>query len=105
MKPDKSKQHWNSRDMTKTSDDSCCPLTSNPRLRIAVDSQIASIKDRFPKGVAQPALRALFRAGFKKLEELTKISQEELLSMHGVGPKAVRSIREGLVAKGLDFRK
>ena len=67
-----------------------------------VDSQIASIKDRFPKGIAQPALRALFRAGFKKLEELTKISQEEFLSMNGVGPKAVRSIREGLVAKGLN---
>jgi len=25
--------------------------------------------------------------------------------MLGVGPKAVRSIREGLAAKGLDFRK
>lgn len=89
----------------KGSDASCCPLTSNPRLRLASDAQTASIKVHFPKGIAQPALRALFAAGFTTLEQLTTISENELLDLHGLGPNAVRKIRAGLHERGLDLRK
>lgn len=89
----------------KGSDASCCPLTSKPSLRLASDAQTASIKDNFPKGIAQPALRALFAAGFTTLEQLATTSENELLGLHGMGSNAVRKLRDGLHEEGLDFRK
>jgi len=49
-----------------------CPLISNPRLRLATDAQTATIKDNFPSGIAQPALRALFTAGIAYVRTLPK---------------------------------
>lgn len=89
---------------SKVSVASCCPLTSKPRLRLASDAQAASIKGNFPKGIAKPALRALFAAGFTTLEQLTTVSENELLGLHGLGPNAVRKIRDGLHEKGMDLR-
>ena len=79
-------------------------MSKEPRLRLASDVQTDSIKDRFPKGVARPALRALYAAGFTTLDQLTKLSESELLALHGMGPNAVQKLREGLNAQGLDFR-
>lgn len=75
---------------------SCCPLTSNPRERLASDQQIATIREQFPAGVAAPALRALYAAGYRTLKDVVKITDEDLLSLHGMGPKAVRLIREAI---------
>lgn len=75
-----------------------------PRLRLASDAQTASIKAAFPPGIAQPALRALYAAGFTTLEQLASISETELLAMHGIGPNAGRKLCEGLKAIGLRFR-
>ncbi|HND51794.1 MAG TPA: hypothetical protein PLV92_05335 [Pirellulaceae bacterium] len=79
-------------------------MSKEPRLRLASDVQTDSIKDRFPKGVARPALRALYAAGFTTLDQLTKLSESELLALHGMGPNAVQKLREGLNAQGLNFR-
>lgn len=57
----------------------------------------------WPKGVAKPAQRALASAGFSKLTQLTKISEADLLKLHGMGPKAIRLLREALAEKGLSF--
>jgi DNA-directed RNA polymerase alpha subunit len=56
----------------------------------------------FPK-TSQPAQRALNNAGYTHLEQLTKVSESELLKLHGMGPKALRILREALHAKGLSF--
>ena len=53
--------------------------------------------DKFPKGVPQPAIRALTEAGFAKLDDLSGASEAELLKLHGVGPKAIRIIQQALV--------
>lgn len=66
---------------------------------------MTSVKDAFPDGLARPALRALARAGFKCLDELAGLREEELLSLHGMGPKAVKKLREALLSKGLSFRE
>jgi len=50
-----------------------------------------------------PALRELALAGYTRLEHLTKVSEKELLKIHGVGPKAIRILREALQTKGLSF--
>lgn len=56
----------------------------------------------FPKTSA-PAQRALNAAGYYRLEQLTQISEAELLRLHGMGPKAIGILRQALQEKGLAF--
>lgn len=64
-----------------------------------------ALRRDFPPGVAEPALRALAAAGYTRLEQLTAVTEAELAKLHGVGPKAIRLLREALTAKGLTFRE
>ncbi|ANE46092.1 hypothetical protein SY83_07125 [Paenibacillus swuensis] len=57
-----------------------------------------------PSNIGQPATRALRAAGYFKLGQLTQITQQELLKLHGVGPKAVERLGQALVAQGKSFR-
>jgi hypothetical protein len=57
-----------------------------------------------PRGIGQPALRAFANAGYRRLEQFAGVSAAELARLHGVGPKAIRLLREALAAKGLAFR-
>jgi len=56
-----------------------------------------------PEKLAKPARRALEGAGFVRLEQLTKVSEAEVLGLHGMGPKAMEQVRHALDAKGLSF--
>jgi DNA-directed RNA polymerase alpha subunit len=56
-----------------------------------------------PPGLAKPAQRALTKAGYSRLEQFTKLSEEEVLQLHGMGPKALDQIRRALAAKSLSF--
>ncbi|MFD0203380.1 MULTISPECIES: MmcQ/YjbR family DNA-binding protein [Saccharothrix] len=47
-----------------------------------------------PKGIGRPATQALANAGLTTLAQVAALSDAELLAMHGVGPKAVRVLRE-----------
>ena len=60
-------------------------------------------KNDFPPGLAQPALRALSAAGYTRLEQLSSVTEAELLKLHGMGPKALGLIRSALHARGLTF--
>ena len=57
----------------------------------------------WPQGVAKPAQRALASAGFSELSQLTQISEADLLQLHGMGPKAIRHLREALAEQNLTF--
>lgn len=57
----------------------------------------------FPPGLSQPALRALRGAGYTSLEAVAAVSPQELLQLHGLGPKAIRLLRPALAARGLAF--
>lgn len=48
------------------------------------------------QNIGNPARRALADACITRLEQLTKVSEKELLKLHGVGPKANRLLREAL---------
>lgn len=50
-----------------------------------------------------PATRALAAAGYTDLSRLADVSEEELKALHGVGPKAVRVLREALAERGLSL--
>lgn len=56
-----------------------------------------------PRTIGNPATRAITGAGYWRLEQLTGVSAKELLALHGVGPKAVRLLREALAERGLAF--
>lgn len=56
-----------------------------------------------PPGLAAPARRALASAGYTTLAQLTQITEADLLQLHGMGPKAVGTLRAALEARGLAF--
>jgi DNA-directed RNA polymerase alpha subunit len=60
-------------------------------------------KNDLPAGIGQPATRALAAAGYTNLEQLSSVTEAELLKLHGMGPKALGLIRSALQAKGLSF--
>lgn len=64
---------------------------------------MSEIKNDLPDGLAKPAQRALAGAGYSRLEQLTKVTEKEILALHGMGPKAVRLLRETLAEKGWAF--
>ena len=60
-------------------------------------------KTDFPHNIGNPARQALEVAGYTKLKQLTKVTEAELGKLHGMGPKALRILRETLEAKGMSF--
>ena len=68
-------------------------------------SKITPDQHDFPPGLSQPALRALFHAGYTRLAQLTKATEKEIADLHGMGPKGIRLLKEALTAKGKAFAK
>ena len=68
-----------------------------------MNSQSKSSENNLPIGIGKPASRALEAAGIKNLTDFTKVSEEELLKLHGMGPKALRIIAAALEVHGLNF--
>lgn len=58
------------------------------------------IPEDLPAGLASPALRALRRAGYTRLDQLTSVRASELGRLHGMGAKAIGQIRVALAARG-----
>jgi hypothetical protein len=74
-----------------------CPICSGEEMKEKYGSE-------FPK-IGAPAFRALDSAGIFRLKDLTKFREEQLLALHGVGPKALRLLRDALNRKGLSFQR
>jgi DNA-directed RNA polymerase alpha subunit len=53
--------------------------------------------------ISNPARRALAAAGLERLEDLTRVSEKELMRLHGMGPKAFNVIEDAIQKKGLAF--
>lgn len=62
-------------------------------------------KEGFLSLVSAPARRALTQNGIETLEQLSKWTTEELLTLHGLGPTAIPRLSKALKEKGLSFRK
>jgi hypothetical protein len=91
------------RESKKKSGGSICPLVTDKRKRKAADRATAAIQGAFPPGVARPALRALASAGYTRLEQLTKAREADLMSLHGMGPKAIGILKDALGKQGKSF--
>ena len=57
-----------------------------------------------PASLGGPATRALAGAGITSLADVAARSEQELLALHGVGPRAIRILSEELAARGMVFR-
>jgi hypothetical protein len=56
-----------------------------------------------PRNIGAPATRALTAAGYTELGQLVNVPAAELAKLHGVGPKALRLLREALQAQGMSL--
>lgn len=56
-----------------------------------------------PVNLGKPARRALEGAGYVRLEQLTDVTEAELLKLHGIGPSSIEPLRQALADKGLSF--
>jgi hypothetical protein len=63
-----------------------------------------SAKEAWPKGVAQPAQRALAAAGYANVDQLANAREAELAALHGMGAKALDILRNALKQRGKSFR-
>lgn len=55
--------------------------------------------------IGKPATNALQNSGITNLEQLTQYDEKTVLQLHGVGPKAVRILKETLESQNLSFKK
>ena len=53
--------------------------------------------DALPSGLGAPATRALAAAGITTLTDVRAVGIDKVGDLHGVGPKAIRLLREALV--------
>lgn len=53
-----------------------------------------------PRSIGRPATRALAEAGITTLDGVARLSETELASLHGVGPKAVGILQRALAERG-----
>ncbi|WP_037356902.1 hypothetical protein [Amycolatopsis orientalis] len=60
----------------------------------AAGTAVAGEVGDLPKAIGSPATRALHAAGITTLAHTAEWTDAELLALHGVGPKAVRLLRE-----------
>jgi hypothetical protein len=57
-----------------------------------------------PNEIGKTAARALSLSGVRSLEQAAHHSREELLAIHGVGPKAIRILEAALAVEGLALK-
>lgn len=63
------------------------------------------LQSDFPEKIGAPALRGLHGAKLTKLSMLTKYTEKEMRALHGVGPKAIRLLKDALRKEGKTFKK
>ncbi|MCW5714274.1 MAG: hypothetical protein KIT43_07180 [Bauldia sp.] len=54
---------------------------------------------------SRPAAGALAEAGIASLEDLARRTEQEVLELHGMGPKAFGLLKAAMAEKGLSFAK
>ena len=79
----------------KTSDRPTCPICENKR----------KPKNSFLSVLSAPARRALENKGITTLKQLSKLSEEEILKLHGMGPASMPKLRTALQDEGMSFKK
>jgi hypothetical protein len=86
----------------RTHPSSNCPVT---RGEVDLDRYAALDGAWQELGLAAPARRALVDAGLRRLEDLAKLSEERVRSLHGIGPNALAKLKVAMKKAGVAFHK
>ncbi len=70
--------------------------------RVSMKATSNQQESDLPK-MSQPARRALASIGIERLKQLTKVSEAEIMQLHGMGPKALGELRRAMADMGLSF--
>jgi DNA-directed RNA polymerase alpha subunit len=57
----------------------------------------------WPAGLSRPAISALEAAGIAGMAALAQHTEKYVASLHGMGPKGIRILKQELAAQGLSF--
>lgn len=79
----------------KSSDCPTCPVCENER----------KPKYGFLSLLSAPARRALENKGITTLNKLSIFTENEILSLHGMGPSSIPKLKKVLKDNGLSFKK
>ena len=71
---------------------------------MATRNSAPNVDTAFPRGIGQPATRALNNAGYTALDQLASVREKDLSALHGMGPKALGILKMALAEKGKSFR-
>ena len=52
------------------------------------------LSNELPPAIGKPALNALHNANVTTLQQIASMTDKELLALHGIGPKAIRILKE-----------
>jgi len=63
------------------------------------------VPTEYPDRIGKVAARALALNGYTRYEQLTMVNPKELLTMHGIGARAIRILDEELRSRGLSFAR
>ncbi len=55
--------------------------------------------------LAAPAQRALAGAGVTRLSDFTRMTEADVMALHGIGPNAMTTLESAMKAKKLSFSK
>jgi predicted flap endonuclease-1-like 5' DNA nuclease len=72
------------------------------RRDVLVDDDSVPQSELTPR-IGKVAARELALHGYRRYDQLAGATASQLLAIHGVGPKAIRILRDELAAKGLAF--
>lgn len=61
--------------------------------------------DNFLSGLSAPARRALQNNSIKSAKDLSRLTEKEVLQLHGIGKTAIPLLQKALKEKGLSFKK
>lgn len=59
----------------------------------------------FLSKLSSPARRALVHQGIETVQELSKYTEKEILTFHGIGPASLPILQASLEEEGLSFKK
>lgn len=83
----------------------CAPSELAARAQAAKRTDDSGTDHGLPAAIGRPATRALLLAGIRTLDQVADHTEMELLALHGVGPRAVRLLREALAERQLAFQE
>lgn len=78
----------------KSSDCPVCPICEEEQ----------KPKDGFLALLSAPARRALVNNGINSLEQLSSLSEADILKFHGIGKASLPTLRAALDSEGLSFK-